>query len=217
MLLGVVILLSLHESTGESISSTTVRETTMTTKEEKPPPLQLVAIPDYPVAAGRRVHLHCSAPTEPVIIIWSWKHLHNQTWKQVGKGPELILTEPEQSGVYRCNANILPSQNSESPDHTVFIIAIETTVGERLGIAAFVLSLSIIICLPWLHRQRSCDTLTTPSTAVEGVGRPEVASKGEPPQADSDKDVYMNYTSTSTYTNVNPTIMTEENVYSSLS
>jgi len=41
-------------------------------------------------------------------------------------------------------------------------------VGERLGIAAFVLSLSIIICLPWLHRQRSCDTLTTPSTAVEG-------------------------------------------------
>ncbi|KAM4543258.1 uncharacterized protein PAE49_019664 isoform 2-T2 [Odontesthes bonariensis] len=221
MLLGVVILLSLRESTGQSTKSTTVGETITTTNEappsitEKPSPLQLVAKPDYPVAAGQRVHLCCSAPTEPAVIIWFRKHLHNETWKQVGNGLELILTEPEQSGVYHCNANIWPSQ--QSPNHTVFIIAIQTTVGEKLGIAAFVLSLSIIICLPLLHIQRFCHTVTTPRTAVEGVGKPEVVSKGEPPQANSDKDVYMNYTSTSAYSNLDPTIMTGENVYSSLS
>ncbi|KAM9707425.1 uncharacterized protein ACNS7B_000034 [Menidia menidia] len=224
MLLGFILLMTLYESTVVSVPTSTshvpvTENTTMT--EDELSPLQVVATPDHPVAAGQRVHLHCSALTEPAFVTWSWKHLQNQTWKEVGKGRELILTEPEQSGVYCCHAKVLLSQHRVSRNHTVFIVSIQTTVGEKLGMAAFLISLliftSIVIGFLWLGWQRFRDTVTTPSIADKDVVQHEVASKGHSPQADSDTDVYINYTSTSAYTNLDPSNMTGENVYSTLS
>eukprot|EP00064_Thunnus_orientalis_P003379 superscaffoldBa00000273_g3388 len=90
-------------------------------------PLQLVATPDYPVAEGQRVTMHCSAFTMPASVSWSWQRLENQTWQQVATGRDLTLTEPEQSGLYRCHAESRLSQTSMSPTHNVYIISIRAT------------------------------------------------------------------------------------------
>ncbi|KAA8582087.1 hypothetical protein FQN60_008827, partial [Etheostoma spectabile] len=63
----------------------------------------LVATPDYPVAAGQKVDLHCRAFTIPVSFMWSWQRMENQTWQDVGTDRDMMtLTKPEQSGLYRC-------------------------------------------------------------------------------------------------------------------
>lgn len=90
--------------------------------ESNMPVLQLVATPDYPVAAGQSVVLRCSSSIKPLSITFSWHHLQNRTWKNVSVGSELILTKPQQSGLYRCQDCILYSQN-----HTVYIISVNAT------------------------------------------------------------------------------------------
>ncbi|XP_041827448.1 uncharacterized protein LOC121630945 [Melanotaenia boesemani] len=230
MLLSFVLLCFLSESivksTDTTKSSTELNSTTITTKAtstvENMPPLQVVATPDYPVAAGQRVHLLCSTPNVTAFVAWFWKHKENQTWSNVGSDRELLLTEPEQSGVYRCYAKNRLSQISESPDHTVYIVSVQATVEGKLGLAAFVLSLvgliSIISGLIWMGCQKRSATLTASSAPVKGAAGPAVASKGGFPQAESDGDVYINYTSTNhAYTNLDPTNVTEVNLYSTLS
>ncbi|XP_044023070.1 uncharacterized protein LOC122861989 isoform X2 [Siniperca chuatsi] len=195
--------------------------TTAVAGEEKLSPLQLEATPGYPVAAGQSVHLHCSAFTMPDSVTWSWQHRKNETWREVGSGRTLILTEPKQSGHYRCCAKS-QFQQSVSPIHAVYIISMGATVGENLGIAAFVLSLLALIInlaiLFWLGWHRLGDTLTTSNTAAKGFPGPQKSPKEGLPQSDSDGDVYMNYTSTNqVYTDLDPTNMKDDNVYSGLS
>lgn len=82
--------------------------------------LQLVATPNYPVAAGQRVDLQCITFTTPYSNTWSWQRQENEMWIEVdGKG-SLTLTKPEQSGLYRCQDK---GQNTSSPTHSVIIVA----------------------------------------------------------------------------------------------
>ncbi|XP_069563210.1 uncharacterized protein [Brachyistius frenatus] len=215
MLCGIILLFFSCESTVKSQMTPIVYNTTA---KEELSPLQLEATPNYPVAAGQSVSLHCSALTTPASVTWSWQRLKNQTWEEVGTGRELTLTEPEQSGSYRCLAEALLSPTLKSPNHNVFIISMRATVGENLGIAAFVLSLlALIISLTVLGLgwQRLGDRLTVSDTTVKG---PEMQSKGDLPQTDDDGDVYINYTSTNqAYTDLDPTNVTGDNMYSDLS
>ncbi|XP_056282639.1 uncharacterized protein LOC130201593 isoform X2 [Pseudoliparis swirei] len=179
--------------------------------------LQLEAIPDYPVAEGQRVNLHCKASTMPGSAQWSWQRLRNHTWHEMKTGGDLTLTEPEQSGLYRCRAERQFSQN-----HAVYITSMQTTVSEYFGIAAFVLSLLALIIISahlfWLSYQRLDATLTTPNIAAQGFPGPEKSPKGGLPHTECGGDVYMNYTNTSqAYTDLDPTNMTREDLYSSLS
>ncbi|XP_070699006.1 uncharacterized protein [Pempheris klunzingeri] len=228
MLLNFFLWLFLCESTVKCFSPTSptfspeISNATVA-KEEELSPLQLVATPDYPVAAGQSVNLHCSSAfTMPEHVSWSWQHLENQTWKEVGTGRDLTLTEPEQSGLYRCFAKSQLSMGRESRNHTVYIISMPTTVSNNLGIAALVFSLLALIInfavVFWLGWQRLNDMSTISNTAAKGFPGPEKSPKGSFPQTDGDGDVYMNYTSTNqAYTDLNPTNVTGDNAYSSLS
>ncbi|CAK6971496.1 uncharacterized protein LOC118337591 [Scomber scombrus] len=177
MLLFSFLLLFLSESTGVSPYVTTSwptlytsQDTNTPTLEEELSALQLIAEPDYPVAAGQSVHLHCMASTMPRVVSWSWQRRENQTWQKVGSGRDLTLTEPDQSGQYRCYA-MSNSFQRVSPEHTVYIISTHATVGEKLGIAAFVISLlSFIInfaVMSWLGWQRFSDKLSTSNTPAK--------------------------------------------------
>nr|XP_020446627.1 uncharacterized protein LOC109955126 [Monopterus albus] len=181
--------------------------------------LELVATPNYPVAAGQTVKLHCSA-----VPMWdiSWQHLENQTWQNVSADLDLTLTEPQQSGLYRCCAKNRVQQRRISPNHTVYIVAMQPTVGENLGITAFVLSLLALIIniaiLFWLGWQRFGHILINSSTAAKGFPGPENSPTGGLPQTESERDVYINYTRTDhAYTDLDPANVIVDNVYSSLS
>lgn len=89
------------------------------------PPLAVVAIPDYPVAAGEKISLYCSLPPTSGSVTWSWERQQNQTWKEVGGGTELTLTTPEESGEYRCCATRQSSHRCTS--HTVYIVSVQAT------------------------------------------------------------------------------------------
>ncbi|XP_054469930.1 uncharacterized protein LOC129103466 [Anoplopoma fimbria] len=189
---------------------------TTTAAPEEKLSLQLVAIPDYPVAAGQRVNLHCNAFTMPDSVKLSWHRLENQTWQEVANGGDLTLTKPEQSGLYCCRA-----ENQLSQNHTVYIISMHTTVGEYLGIAAFVISLLALIInfaiLFWLGWHRLGAASTTSNIAAKGFPGPEKSPKGGLPHTESDGDVYINYTNNrQAYTDLDPTNVTTDNVYSSL-
>ncbi|XP_074516985.1 uncharacterized protein LOC141783525 [Sebastes fasciatus] len=216
MLLSFFLLFFLCESTVKSQTMSLATSPTtglITSTEAQPSPLQLVAIPDHPVAAGQHVVLHCGGFTISDGVTGSWQHLEDQTWRDMGdSSTDLTLTEPEHSGLYRCSAGSQLSQN-----HTVYIVSMHATVGENLGIAAFALSLLALIIniaiLVWLGWQR----LTTSNTAAEGFPAPEKSPKGGLPQTESDGGMYMNYTNTSpSYSDLDPS-MKEDNVYSSLS
>ncbi|XP_034714885.1 uncharacterized protein LOC117936165 [Etheostoma cragini] len=201
------------------VSSPNISETTA--KEEKLSPLQLVATPDYPVAAGQKVDLHCRAFTIPVSVMWSWQRMENQIWQDVGTDRDMMtLTKPEQSGLYRCRGKSNFTQRSVvSSNHTVYIISVTATVGEQLGIAAFVLSLLALsinfAVLFWLGWQRVGATSTI-NIPAKGFPGPEKSPKGGLPQIESDRDVYMNYTSQA-YCDLDPTSVSVDNLYSSLS
>ncbi|XP_042356005.1 uncharacterized protein LOC121953159 [Plectropomus leopardus] len=230
MLLSFFLLFFLCESTVKSQITAGFTSRAFTTRrtipteapEEKLPPLQLVATPNYPVAVGQKVHLHCSAVNMTVSVKWVWQRQENQTWQEVGTGRDQTLTEPEESGIYRCRAQSRLSQkNVTSPEHTVYIVSKHTTVPENLGIAAFFLSLLAlfinIAILFWLGCQRF-GTKQNTSTAAKSFPGPEKSSKGGLPHPEIDGDVYMNYTNTSpAYTDLDPTIVAVDNVYSSLS
>lgn len=89
--------------------------------------LQLIAKPDYPVAAGQSVHLHCMALTMPRNVSWSWQRWKNQTWQKVGNGRDLTLTEPDQSGQYCCFAKSNSTFQRASPGHKVYIVSTHAT------------------------------------------------------------------------------------------
>ncbi|XP_030299012.1 uncharacterized protein LOC115597322 [Sparus aurata] len=205
--------------------TTTTRATTAAPATEVPlSHLQLTATPDYPVAEGQKVILSCSALTMPDNVVWTWVRLGNLNWTEVQKGSssELTLTEPQQSGLYQCHAESPLSQTSQSRDHAVYIVSMHATVGENLGIAAFVLSLLALIIdfliLFWLGWKRLADPQPTSTTVAKGLPGSEKSPKGVVPPADADGDVYMNYTSTNqAYTDLDITNMTTDNVYSSLS
>ncbi|CAI5696276.1 unnamed protein product [Oreochromis niloticus] len=207
------------EGTVLAQNKTTSSPTTPMTQKETFPPLWVVATPDYPVAAGQKVSLYCSSSIISGTGTWSWERLRNQSWeKQGGNSRELILTKPEQSGEYRCCSSVV---NCANQTHTVYIISTQTTVGENLGIAAFVFSFLILIIIIaafiffWLGFQRTSGTVTTSSTpAVKDVPGPEITSTGDVPQPDT--DVYINYTNQG-YADVEPSNVTWEGVYSSLS
>ncbi|KAM8736583.1 uncharacterized protein AB9X84_021956 [Acanthopagrus schlegelii] len=207
-----------------SATTTTTRATTTAPTAKVPlPHLQLTATPDYPVAAGQKVILSCSVFTMPDNVVWTWRRSENMNWTEVQKGSssELTLTEPQQSGIYQCCPESPLIQDSKCPQHKVYIVSMHATVGENLGIAAFVLSfLALIIdflILFWLGWKRLADPQPTSTTVAKGLPGPEKSPKGVPP-ADGDGDVYMNYTSTNqAYTDLDLTNMTTDNVYSSLS
>ncbi|RVE57442.1 hypothetical protein OJAV_G00216290 [Oryzias javanicus] len=183
------------------------------------PGVQLLASPDYPVSEGQRVHLQCKLlSVSSVSVDWSWQFLKGETWKEVDSDGELTLTKPEQSGVYRCRAKI---GSNWSQNHTVSIVAIKASIGESLGIAAFVLSLLVLITIAvglllvvW-QRIGIPKTPPSPAVKVDDPG-PKVVSKEEFPTDESDGD-YMNYTSkNSTYTDLDPSSMCADNEYSTV-
>ncbi|XP_060918860.1 uncharacterized protein LOC132993185 [Labrus mixtus] len=192
------------------------------TTEEMLSTLQLVAIPDYPVSAGQTVHLHCSVLSEPASVNWTWQHLENQIWQEVGSGRDLTLSKPWQSGLYHCRARTETQPWRESLNHTVYIISRNLTVGENLGIAAFALTLLTLIInlavLSWMGWKRFGDKLSTSITAAKVSPAPGKSPKGDLQQTESEGDVYMNYTSTNqAYSDLDPVTMTDDSVYSSLS
>ncbi|XP_034530154.1 uncharacterized protein LOC117805735 [Notolabrus celidotus] len=192
------------------------------TTDAKLSSLQLVATPDHPVSAGQAVHLHCSASSTPKLVIWSWQSLKNQTWKDVGNKRDLTLSKPEQSGLYRCRAKSYSSSWKKSLNHTVFIIAIQPTVGENLGIAAFALVLLVLMInltvLSWMGWKKFGDKMNTTMTEAKVGAGHEKPPKGGLQQTDTEGEVYMNYTNTNqAYSDLDPASMTDDNVYSSLS
>ncbi|XP_015234697.1 PREDICTED: uncharacterized protein LOC107087563 [Cyprinodon variegatus] len=233
MLLGSVLFLSLCMITVKSqqlTSSTTSMPSTMTrlptTTTAVPTTrmmdvLHLEAIPDYPVAAGQTVQLSCKNISSK-IITWSRFHLQNQSWENVGSGMVLTLTEPKQSGKYRCETHNVFNVKSMSQNHTVYIVSIPT-IGENLGKAAFALSVLIWIVIiagvVWLCWQRFSNKLSALNAPKKDLpAPPEGIPKILPPNNDSDADVYMNYTSTKEdYSNLDPSNMTGDEFYSTLS
>lgn len=128
--------------------------------------LQLEAIPDYPVAEGQRVNLHCKASTMPGSAQWSWQRLRNHTWHEMKTGGDLTLTEPEQSGLYRCRAERQFSQN-----HAVYITSMQTTGRSSVlplqfpsAPLGFHLSFSSLFNCP-AHHSQSCPDIYS-STAI---------------------------------------------------
>ncbi|KAK2825937.1 hypothetical protein Q5P01_020151 [Channa striata] len=217
MVLG-LLLLFLCESRAATTISTSITTMPTTTKEETLS-LTLVATPDYPVAEGQEVVLRCSSVSIPSLGTFSWECLKNQTWILLSNGTELRLTKPEETGVYRCCAKSL---QLVSQNHTVYIVAMLPTVADHLGITGFVFSLLcfivILVFLLWLGWKALSATATTSIPTAKDFPGPEKVSKGGLPQNQADGDVYMNYsTSNQAYSDLDPTNMTVDNVYSSLS
>ncbi|TNN60994.1 hypothetical protein EYF80_028772 [Liparis tanakae] len=148
-----------HSAPSTIDSSTAAPEDTLS--------LQLEAVPDHPVAEGQRVTLLCRASPMPASAQWSWQRLQNHTWHVMQDGGDLTLSQPEQSGLYRCRA-----EGRSSQSHAVYITSMQTTVSEYLGIAAFVLSLLALVIISahlfWLSYRRLDATLTTPNVAAQG-------------------------------------------------
>ncbi|XP_035023017.1 uncharacterized protein LOC118115909 [Hippoglossus stenolepis] len=221
MLLGTFLLFFSSVSTVKSqITNLLEYSTTITTtRKVTVPPVLVRAKPDYQVVAGRTVELYCDAYTIQRSIRWSWQHLESETWREVGHSKNLNLTEPNQSGPYRCRAENEYSQ-SMSNIITVYIIPMQPT--ENFGIAGFVLSLLALIVsltvLCWLGWERLRGKLPPSNTAAKGFPAPEKAQKGGLPNNEGDGGVYMNYTSNNQdYSNLDPVNMTGDNMYSSLS
>ncbi|XP_011488500.1 uncharacterized protein LOC105356899 [Oryzias latipes] len=207
-----------QSTTIRTSQSTETTTTAASTIREQQPGVQLLASPDYPVLAGQRVHLQCkSLIVSRVDVDWSWQILKGQTWKEVDSDEELILTKPEQSGVYRCKPK---SGSNWSQNHTVSIVARNTSMGESLGIAAFILSLLILIIIIAALLLVVCQRIRSPKTpsspAVKVDPGPKVVPKGGCPTDESDGDVYINYTAgkNSDYTDLDPSSMSADNVYS---
>ncbi|KAK5602682.1 hypothetical protein CRENBAI_004811 [Crenichthys baileyi] len=137
MTLGFVLILFLCTSTvtvqeGKLSSNASYSPTTATTAGStttmKVVALNLVATPDYPVAAGQSVELSCnSANPSPVPITWWRYRLQIETWENVSVGKVLILTQPQESGKYRCQTRNASTVSIVSQNHTVFIVSIPTT------------------------------------------------------------------------------------------
>ncbi|XP_027855628.1 uncharacterized protein LOC114133755 [Xiphophorus couchianus] len=210
--------------TTNSPTKTSHPMTTTSTEEPKTTiPLDcphLVATPDYPVAAGLTVELNCQTIIPSQNIIWSRSLLQNESWENVGSGKVLLLTEPKQTGTYRCE--ILNIGKCVSQNHDVYIVSIPTA-GEKLGKAAFaftiVILIGIIAGLGWFCWEKSGNKLRTSNAPKKDVPPPpEEIPKNLPQTSDADVDVYMNYTSsTQPYTDLNPSNLTGEDFYSSLS
>ncbi|XP_069392631.1 uncharacterized protein [Paralichthys olivaceus] len=172
MLLGTFLLLFSSASTVKSYFTNWPPYSTLDTSTETDnlPHLQLVATPDYPGVAGQTVELYCNTTIAPHFR-FSWQRLESQTWREVAQGLRLTLNEPKQSGLYRCRAENQYYQK-ESNVITVYIIATQPTVAEKLGIIGFVLSLLALIAtltiLCWLSWQRFGGTLTPLNTAAKG-------------------------------------------------
>ncbi|CAN9502500.1 unnamed protein product [Ophioblennius macclurei] len=205
-------------------TNTTQRTQVITTPEVRISSVQLSGTPQYPVAAGQRVSLNCSVPLGPKTIYWSWSHQRfNNIWHTLDVNvSELILTEPEQSGEYRCIARSPGGQRRNSITHRVLIISIQTTAWEKLGVAAFVISIAILIIglviLFWILSQRVHQEATASSTAAKSFPTPGMTSKGVLPEKGMESDVYMNYTNSNPgYSDLDLSSVTEDNVYSSLS
>lgn len=75
---------------------------------------------------GQSVTLYCQATSHPLSVIWSWCRLDEQGgWQEVDMGRELTLSMASESGQYICHAysNISsPTQQQQSPSHTVYIV-----------------------------------------------------------------------------------------------
>ncbi|XP_034015498.1 uncharacterized protein LOC117500822 isoform X2 [Thalassophryne amazonica] len=207
---------SMTASASTSASASTATPPPTTEVMEDPPLLQLVAIPMYPVVVGQRVDMHCNSSVVSMHVKWTWHKLENAAWREVGQGRDLTLTKPEESGQYRCHAqnDKHATQLSMSPNHTVYIIPIPETVGEKLGKAAFALSLlDLIILLAGLFY-----LLWTKVYEGQTTSQIPGSKEGELPPKDSRKTVecdgvYMNYNES--YTDLDPFSMAE-NEYSTL-
>ncbi|XP_029983265.1 uncharacterized protein LOC115414184 isoform X1 [Sphaeramia orbicularis] len=223
MLLRVCLVFLLHVVTVNPYSTfRPYYSTILHTVLPRPENVQLLAIPDYPVAEGQRVDMHCTADDEYVVSNWTWDRMNdNGTVTTVGRSKDLTLTEPEQSGQYRCSAGNLRGFLPSSV-HTVYIVSIQAKASENLGIAGFVLSLlALIINLAvvlWLVWQKLYSTLTVSQTSTTGPSKPVTEPKEGFQQDGADRDVYMNYTSSNqAYSDLDPKNMTDDNLYSSLS
>ncbi|XP_047249015.1 uncharacterized protein LOC124884974 [Girardinichthys multiradiatus] len=208
-------------SSTENYSTTTATTSGLTTTM-KLVALNLMATPDYPVAAGQRVKLSCNTTNPSQTITWQRYHLQSETWENVSMGNVLILTQPQESGKYRCETHNTLNVLIVSQNHNVFIVSIPTT-GENIGKAALVLSVLILIAtiagVLLLFWKRSNDDLSALNAPKKDVPAPSVViPKVLPPKDDPDGDVYMNYTSTTqAYSDLNPANMTGDDCYSTLS
>ncbi|XP_056152139.1 uncharacterized protein LOC130126579 [Lampris incognitus] len=198
--------------------------------------LEVVATPWYPIVfEGQSVNLHCRASTHPPSVNWSWHRLDNQKgWQEVDTRRDLTLTKAEESGQYHCCASSSIKgvwQEEQSTNHTVYIIPLPKTVGDKLGEAAFYLSLLACIILFTFALWHLCplvwqrlnggvplQSLTATNNPAKGSGGPAKAPTGSLVHSRGAAEVYMNYTSSSkAYADLDPNCITEENAYSILS
>ncbi|XP_024916085.1 uncharacterized protein LOC107988680 isoform X2 [Cynoglossus semilaevis] len=134
MLLFISLLVFISESSGFYTSWSPATVSLITTPSVDLRPLQVEAVPDYPVTAGQTVTLFCSS-----VNSYIWQHLVNLNWQDVGQDGNLTLTQPQQSGLYRCRARTTSLHISRNL--TVNIEPTVNTVKKDLAEPAFVLSL----------------------------------------------------------------------------
>ncbi|XP_057716212.1 uncharacterized protein LOC130931433 [Corythoichthys intestinalis] len=188
------------------------------------PVVELVVTPDYPVAVGQKVSLNCREQSSNYTSNYTFYFQRNEEgiWTEVAEGTNRTLSEPQQSGLYRCFA-----QRNEnrwfSPNHTVYIVSIHPFIAgqDNVGIAALTLSLLALIInitiVFWLCWQRPRDVESAADTESKGFQRSGKDTKGGLPQVENDGQVYMNYSNTNlTYTDLDPTGVNPESTYSVL-
>ncbi|KAL6105504.1 uncharacterized protein ACO6RY_07022 [Pungitius sinensis] len=127
-----------------------------------------------------------------------------------------------ESKVKSLSTTTWPKNDTSTKIHFSSPPAVE--VSEHFGISALVCSLlaliTIFAVIFWLAWHRLHGTLITGDIAAKGFPGSEQPPKEGWPQIDTegDREVYINYTSTCrNYTDLNPTTVIEDNVYSSLS
>lgn len=89
--------------------------------------VQAVVSPEYPVAAGLTVKLHCSVETNMPQVSWNWVYLTKTGWQNVGNTMDLSLTEPNQTGTYCCYASATGIKQKSSNTVTAYIVAMQPT------------------------------------------------------------------------------------------
>lgn len=195
--------------------------------------LRLVATPSQPVVMeGQRVVLHCQASTYPPAANWSWYHMSVlNVQMNMSPGRDLVISRPEESGLYNCRAHSLVlgiSQTQSSPYHLIYVVPMTgPAVVDDLGVAGF--GLSLLVCLillaallwfAWGRCGARCLALqqvTSSSAKAKGLTASKMAPSDGLPHAESQGD-YMNFTTTNlAYAELEPNSRTRNDVYSSLS
>ncbi|XP_077476340.1 uncharacterized protein LOC144089405 [Stigmatopora argus] len=183
----------------------------------------LEVTPDNPVTTGQNVILNCTLPSWLDNCTSYLERKEEEIWNVVIEGTNLTLSEPQQSGIYRCLAQ-MNQYRWYSRSHAVYIVCINPLVNsqDNVGIGALALSLLAVVMnmttVFWLCWQRARDKGGVANTGAKGLQRSGKDTTGGLPQLENAGQVYMNYSNTNlTYTDLDPTRMNSDSTYSVLS